>query len=453
MHLIAWSLLLIAGLVPAIGAAPLNARASIRETAAGPQAMASSPNNGMKFSPSPGGESEARGAKPVGVRAKAPFACDRLIETSEASALTLPSPAGRGFNSSTALSSPSGIEATLNLAQDLLQRNRTSREPAEAERVRGLIRQALASSPLNAQAWTLSAWDEMNRHRFRTALDAAERAHRLAAPTALSLGLQADALVELGRYREAVAVTQQMVDRFPGLPAVSRAAHLRWLHGDADGAIALLEPALRAPPTGSEPHAWALLQKTEIELNGGRIEPAERSLQRAETLFPGKPEATALRARLLEARGDGHRALLQWQDSLAGYPSPDSAVAAWRLARRIGDGAAAQRLERLLEGLAQLDARGDPLFRRSLAEYYAIKEPAGSRAESLARQELAQRPDIYGHGLLAFVLRQSGQAAQAGRHARLALRLGTPDPRLRHWAAGTDSDTIATARQLAGRLP
>lgn len=389
LHLLAWSLLLIAGLAPAVGAAPLNERASTRET---------------------------------GARPRAPTV--------------------------------TGIEPTLNLARDLLQRNRTSREPAEAERVRVLIRQALVSSPLNAQAWTLSAWDEMNRHSFRTALDAVERAHRLAAPTALSLGLQADALVELGRYREAVAATQQLLDHFPGLPALCRAAHLRWLHGDADGAIALLEPALRAPPTGSKSHAWALLQKAEVELNAGRIEPAERSLQRAETLFPGKPEAKALRARLLEARGDGHRALQQWQDSLAGYPSPDSAVAAWRLARRIGDSEAAQRLDRLLEGLARLDSRGDPLFRRSLAEYYAIKDPASGRAETLARQELAQRPDIYGHALLAFVLRQSGKIVEADHHARLALRLGTPDRRLRHWAAGADSDATPPApRQLAARLP
>lgn len=395
-----WSLLLIAGIVPAIGASPLREQTSVP-----------SQKSGLRI------EAPAHAADPVRTGADP-------------------------------------IEAMLDLSQHLLQQNRTNRDPAEAARVRGLIHQTLASSPLNAHAWTLSAWDEMNRHRFRTALDAVERAHRLAAPTALSLGLQADALVEMGRYREAVAVTQQLLDRFPGLPATSRAAHLRWLHGDADGAVALLESALRTPPSGSEPHAWALLQKAEIELSRGRTGAAEQALQQAEALFPDQPEAKVLRARLLEARGDGHQAPRHWQGCLAAYPSPDVAVAAWKLARRLGDDTSAQRLERLIEGLALLDARGDPLFRRSLAEYYAIKAPTGGRAEALARQELAERPDVYGHGLLAFVLRQSGKNAEAGRHARLALRLGTPDPRLQLWALGTETDAMPVApRQLAGRLP
>jgi tetratricopeptide (TPR) repeat protein len=343
-----------------------------------------------------------------------------------------------------------GVGLLLNLAQTLLQRNRNARDPAAAERVRSLIGQALAAGPLNAQAWTLSAWDEMNRHRFCTALDALGRAHRSAAPTALSLGLQADALVELGRYREALAATQQLVDRFPGLPAFSRAAHLRWLHGDTEGAVVLLEPSLSAAPGGSEAHAWGFLQLAELELAAGRLDRAEQALRQGETLYPGKPEAAALRARLLEVRGDWRAALRQWQDCLAGYPSPDFAVAAWRLARRIGDTMETKRLERLLEGLARLDAEGEGLFRRSFAEYYALREPASGRAETLARRELALRPDLYSHALLAFALRRAGKAGEADRHARLALRLGTADPKLRLWATGNRVDGNTEPR-LAGR--
>ena len=51
------------------------------------------------------------------------------------------------------------------------------------------------------------------------------------------MGVRVDALVELGRYAEAVTALQQMVDLRPDLESYSRVSYLRELHGDVPGAI------------------------------------------------------------------------------------------------------------------------------------------------------------------------------------------------------------------------
>lgn len=333
------------------------------------------------------------------------------------------------------LGRPDQPQTMLDLAQALLQRARNGGNAEDSARATGLIRRAMEKAPDDSRTWTLKAWDEMSRHRFSSALDSVRQAHRLAAPSPISLGLEADALVELGRYEEAVAVTQKLLDTFPGLPGNSRAAHLRMLHGDLPGAIALLEESLGNAPAGSEAHARAFRQLAELYLEAGRLPEAEQALAMAERLFPAGAGDAALRARLREARGLPGEALALWLQALASYPSPEYAVSAWKLARELSDRETMRRLERLLDGMARLDAAGDRLFRRTFAEYALLRGRNGE-AERLAREDLSVRPDVYGHALLAFALRQSGKNREAARHGKAALRLGTRESRLRHWARG-----------------
>jgi tetratricopeptide (TPR) repeat protein len=335
------------------------------------------------------------------------------------------------------------------LALALLQGLRASRDAGEAARAAALIQRALTLAPRDPRAWALKAWDEMNRHRFQDALVSARKAHDLGVPSAMTLGLESDALVELGRYEDALAVTQRLLDAFPGLPAHSRAAHLRFLHGDIEGAIGLLKESLAVAPPGSEAHAWAFLQLAELHLNGGQLGLADNAVASAETLFPGRPEYTVLRARVREAQGRPAEALALLREALDQYPSPDHAVMAWRMARFLGDHEAMRGLALLLDGMARLDEAGDRLFRRAFAEYYALQDQRHGEAERLAREECQRRPDIYGHALLAFVLRQAGKHREAARHAQAALRLGTRDRRIERWVRPW-STTVAAKRAGAG---
>jgi hypothetical protein len=71
-------------------------------------------------------------------------------------------------------------------------------------------------------------------------------------------GFLTDANVELGNYKEAEEAAQRMLDLRPGnLPGVTRAAYLRELFGDVDGALELMNMALQSTPTTeAEDAAW-----------------------------------------------------------------------------------------------------------------------------------------------------------------------------------------------------
>ena len=102
-------------------------------------------------------------------------------------------------------------------------------------------------------------------------------------------GFLTDAEVELGKYRDAELSAQMMLDLRPGnLPGLTRAAYLRELFGDVDGALDLMNMALQSTsPTEVEDAAWVITQMAHLKLSEGNIADAEPYLHRALTLFPG----------------------------------------------------------------------------------------------------------------------------------------------------------------------
>ena len=318
-------------------------------------------------------------------------------------------------------------DAAASVAETLLYAQRTRPDAAQFERARSLAEAAVTREPNSPRAWALLAWARMIEHRFGEALDATRRADSLAADDPRTLALMSDALVELGRYDEAVTVTQRLADIAPGIPAWTRAAHLRFLYNDSAGAIQLMAMAARAGRRRGEASAWIWLDLARLALNAGDSGSAAQDIAAAEQAYPGLPAILPARARLLLAQGDRVAALDQYRTALSLQPSAEEALAAWRLARQLGQDGAAKHHAALLEGLARLDREG--LSRRALAEYFA-ETGQSQRALGLARAELAARPDIYSHATLARVLARAGDTAQAQTQARAALALDTPDPQL-----------------------
>src|SRR5260370_31180147 len=71
-------------------------------------------------------------------------------------------------------------------------------------------------------------------------------------------GLLGDVLMEQGNLTEAVGAYQHMVNLRPDLQSYTRIAHLRWLKGDLDGAIDVIQmAATAASPRKPQPGAWA----------------------------------------------------------------------------------------------------------------------------------------------------------------------------------------------------
>lgn len=328
---------------------------------------------------------------------------------------------------------PDDLAKLHKLAEALLARSRVSADPRDASRAEALAARAVALAPKEARSWNLKAWSDMTAHRFGEALAAARKAERLGPASAMNLGLLSDALTELGRYSKAVAVTQTMVDRFPGLPAYSRAAHLRFLHGDLAGAVSLMRQAVKAGRPRSEETAWTLAQLSELYLHDGKMELAEQSAQAALATYPGLLQGEAQLARVREAQGRFEEALELYARAARDQPSPDLVFPLWKLAHRLDREAEAKRQAELLRALARLDEKPG-LYRRVLALFFA-EQPAGlEAAERLARLDLKSRPDLYSQDTLAWVLYRAGELAQSREHAQAALKLGTPDVTIKYHA-------------------
>jgi cytochrome c-type biogenesis protein CcmH/NrfG len=80
----------------------------------------------------------------------------------------------------------------------------------------------------------------LTRHEFDTALALGEAVLAQRPGSREALVVVVDAQVELGRYDDAAAHLQTLLDLRPALPALARASYLRELHGDIDGAVLAL---------------------------------------------------------------------------------------------------------------------------------------------------------------------------------------------------------------------
>jgi tetratricopeptide (TPR) repeat protein len=108
----------------------------------------------------------------------------------------------------------------------------------------------------------------------------------------LDFGLLGDVLMEQGRLAEAADAYQKMIDLKPFYQSYARAAHLRWLKGDLDGAIRLMWSAVKAAsPRDPESIAWGYARLAAYELQRGRLDEAQRvavaSLQFVPDYAPG----------------------------------------------------------------------------------------------------------------------------------------------------------------------
>lgn len=328
---------------------------------------------------------------------------------------------------------PDDLDATLTLAAALLDRTRSSSDSQMLARANALATKALKAAPNNPAVHTLDARRLMVVHRFGNALDAVIKAEALGAADVATLSTKADALTELGRYEEAEAVIQKLLDQHYGPAALSRAAHFRFLYGDLEGAIELAKRSLKGGRLPPFDQAWLMLQVAELSLIGGDLEGAKRATLAAESAAPAA--ALALRARISEAQGKPEKAATLLRAAVRRELLPEFVVELWRLARQRGDLGEAARQGALLEGMARLDEVSGALNRRLFAAWYAEQDGRLATAERLARAELAARPDIYSHDLLAWALHRQGRSREALPYAERAIALGTPDVQLRSHAA------------------
>src|SRR5439155_9834177 len=188
------------------------------------------------------------------------------------------------------------------------QRARETGDPAYYTKSDGVLRRALGLQPNDLLATSGLGSLALSRHRFRTALVLGRQARAISPSTARNYGVTGDALVELGRYREAFAAFDRMGALKPSLASYARVAHARELLGDVPGAIQAMKLALDSAAGEPEATAWTSVQLGKIYWSTGRLAAARTLYRAALEHFPGYVYAFDALAQVEAARGHLRRA-------------------------------------------------------------------------------------------------------------------------------------------------
>jgi tetratricopeptide (TPR) repeat protein len=284
----------------------------------------------------------------------------------------------------------------------------------------------------------------INSHKFREGLDLADELLARAPDDVMALGTRSDALLELGRYDEAVDAAQKMLDYKPNLPSYTRASYLQWLTGDAKRAKATAWKGidsgrdLRDP----EPIAWAIVQAAFLFWHDGDYRGASAGFDKALEAFKEYPPALVGKGKhALLVEGDAPRAAALFARAYKLSPLVETA---WLL----GDArAAAGDAQGAEEAYAHVVKDGRATDPRTLALFYATKDREHDEAVKLALTEKKVRDDIYTEDVLAWALYRAGRVDEAKEAAKKATALGTRDARLWYHAGAI---RIAAGEKAAG---
>ena len=316
-------------------------------------------------------------------------------------------------------------QALLGLAY--AQRARETGDPAFFTRAEGVLRRAHRLDAKDVYALTGLGGVALARHRFADALELG-RAARAAAPgTAAPLGVVGDALLELGRYREAFATFDRMAALKPNASSYARVSYARELRGHVAGAIEAMELALDASIGRPEASAWTAVELGKLNWSVGRVARAASSYRLALSLVPGYGPALDALARVEAARGRTGRAIALQRQAVTAIPLPGYVAQLADLLDVAGRSAEAKEQTALVAAIERLQAANGVRLDLETA-LYRVDHGIRLRASlALARRARSARPSILGDDVLAWALARSGRCDDALVYSKRSLRLGTRD--------------------------
>jgi tetratricopeptide (TPR) repeat protein len=347
------------------------------------------------------------------------------------------SPAEQGMAAARRLieKNPKNFEAYNALALALSRRARETSDVTFYAQAQDALKKSFEISPENFDGERTAVWLLLGRHEFPAALEEAKKLNIKAPDDVMLYGFLTDANVEIGDYDDAEKAAQWMLDLRPGnLPGTTRAAYLRELFGDVDGALELMNMAYQSTPPGEvEDRAWILSQIGHLQLTSGKISDADTSLQQALAIFPGYHYAlqNLANVRIEQKRYEDAVNLLQQR-----YDSAKHAENLYDLAEALE---LAGRRDEAKKAFAEFESKSlaESIRKdnsdRELIFYYADHAHQPAKALEIANQEFAWRHDVFTLDAYAWALHVNGRDAEARKHIETALAVGIRDARiLRH---------------------
>lgn len=349
-----------------------------------------------------------------------------------------------------------GPQSHNKLAMALARRARETADTSYYEKSEQALKGAFKADPDNFEARKIQVWNLLGQHEFAKGLKAAKKLNERAPDDIQVYGFLADAHVELGQYAEAEEAVQWMLDMRPGnVPGTTRAAYLREIHGDIDGALDFFRRAYqRIAPTEREDQAWVLTHVAHLHLSRGELDTAEQVLDQALVLFPDYHYALAKLAEVRSQQGRLDDAVDLYRKHYETAPHPENIFYLARALEKAGQVEDAEQAYREFEKLGRVEMDNADNCNRDLVHYYAGHADRPDEALRIAELEIERRQDIFTLDALAWALHQNGDNAAALARINQALSTGIRNAELLlhaaeiHTALG-DTGTAASFFQKA----
>lgn len=314
------------------------------------------------------------------------------------------------------------------------------------------VDRALELDPQNYVARKLKLGLLGSIHEFDTAEVEAKKLIAEEPRDPFAYGILIDASIAMGKYEQAIASTQKMVDLRPDSSSYSRVALVRSLHGDHKGAIEMYQLSARiADPADKEAQAWSQTQLAGEYFKVGNMTEAMKAVDQALSIMPEYPNAIISKARYQAVSGDLAGAVALLAPLNARIKLTEALILTGDIARRKGDTATAMSYYEQAEKIER-DQDGD-IHRFALL--WSDNDIKLAEALQVAEEDYVINKDIYASDILAWSLFKNGRAKDAQRYINDALRLNTNDARILYHAAvieNTLGNKAAARKHLSAAL-
>lgn len=331
-----------------------------------------------------------------------------------------------------------------------LQKAREAGDPTFYNKAEAVFKKSLELDPKNYEALGGLGALSLSRHQFEKGLEYGQQALALN-PTSYSLGVIADAQIELGRYDEATATVQTMVNIRPDISSYARVSYIRELFGEYDGAIEAMKEAVDAGAPGTENRAWVTYQLGNLYYNRGDFKSAEKIFNDALLYYPNYFYAQAGLAKIYAARGDISKGIGILADVTRRMPLPEFIIELGDLYTLANQTREAGQQYKLVEGIMEIYRDNGVDTDMEMALFQADHNSNLTGALAGAKQKAYLRQSYKTADVLAWTLYKSGDYKGAAEASRQALRLGTQD-RLAFFHAGMIANKLGQKEEARSYL-
>jgi tetratricopeptide (TPR) repeat protein len=256
------------------------------------------------------------------------------------------------------------------------------------------------------------------RHDFTGALRDADKALKVNSYSQAAMAVRVDALVELGRYKDALAAAGHADSVRPGIPVFTRLAYVMELRGDPDGAHQVLQRA-RESATSPSDIAYVSTSLGQLAFGQGRYDTARQAFRTALRAVPGYLPALEYRGRTAAAEGRLTAGIRDLEEVVRRSPLPAQLAALGEAYEARGDAEKAEQQYAVVDTWITL-ARANGVATDLDSALVAADHGDVKEALKAARAEWDRRQTVHTADALAWALHRNGEDREALTAAKRA---------------------------------